>query len=84
MHDYILKIIRDGWPMSTSEVLHELAVKAKLKLLPEGITPPATVAALSPLVNELHVAGKLEKVTGGWKWVAPKAEPVIEQRELFA
>jgi len=70
--------------MSTSEVLYEITVKAKLKLLPDGITPPATVAALSLLVNELHVAGKLEKVIGGWKWVAPKVEPVVSQRELFA
>lgn len=80
MNDLILKIIRDGWPMSTSEVLHEMAVRARLRLLPDGITPPATVAELSPMVNELHREGRLEKVDGGWKWIPEK---VRRQQEMF-
>ena len=77
MDEIILTIIRQGWPMTTSEVLHELALQTRLKLLPPGVEPPATVAALSPIVNELHRRGRLEKVDGGWKWLAPQAEPEV-------
>lgn len=77
MNDVILTIIRQGWPMSTSEVLHELAVQQRCKILPEGIDPPTTVAALSPIVNELHRKGRLEKVPEGWKWLAPQPAPEL-------
>ncbi len=68
MKEIILKIIRDGWPVSTAEILHDLAVMKSQGLLPMVAgDPPETLAELSFIVNELLRAGWVEKVPGGWK-----------------
>lgn len=84
MHEIILKIVRDGWPVSTVEILHDLAVMQKQGLLPADADVPETLAELSAVVNAMHASGSIEKVTGGWKHVPRKAEPAISQKEMFA
>ncbi|WP_425618080.1 hypothetical protein NA78x_001773 [Anatilimnocola sp. NA78] len=85
MEDVILKIVRDGWPVSTADILHDLKVLQKQGLLPVDVQLPAEIAELSAMVNHLHSEGKVEKVTGGWKWVAPApavVTPVLMQRSF--
>lgn len=80
MHSTILKIIREGWPMRTEEVFNDLVTAHRLKL-PWAIQPPASAADLMPIVSELEREGQIEKVAGGWKWIAPEPVKEVKLRE---